>query len=426
MLLEFMVENYKSIKNQTTLSMMARPDLTGSEEMLLSCRNQKILPAAMILGPNGSGKTALLDSIQAVQSVLRNSLKAEPGTKIDGIVPFRFRQDSDKYPSVFQLTLAIDNVKYIYGFSASQQAVQEEYLYAFYSSRATRIFERDFQSFSVTGKYRSRLRPFLSMTGPNRLLLGVAGKLGGGQTDYPLRTVYEFITKSIEVSSPSVFSRAGKSMLRESCAGDKELKRRVLDFLDTAGFGISDFSVEYEEPEWNPLLFSAYAAEASPETLRVLQDLLSADHSETRHCVSGDLYPLPMDAESNGTRKVLYLLPVLLQCLEEGGVLFVDEMETGLHPLLVKEIVSLFSSRAINQKGAQIIFTAHDAVLLETVRLREDQVFFVDRDRVRQETELYSLADFPSHGKEEYLKNYLHGRYGAIPHLLDRLDKPGV
>lgn len=207
-------------------------------------------------------------------------------------------------------------------------------------------------------------------------------------------------------------------MLREDCAGDEELKRCVLDFLDTAGFGISNFSVEYEEPEWNPLLLSAYAAEADPESVRVLQDLLSADHSETRHSVSGDLYPLPMDEESNGTRKVLYLLPVLLQCLEEGSVLFVDEMETGLHPLLVKEIVSLFSSREINQKGAQIIFTAHDAVLLETVRMREDQVFFVDRDRVRQETELYSLADFRSHGKDEYLKNYLRGRYGAIPQLM--------
>lgn len=426
MLLEFMVENYKSIKNQTVLFMTSRSDLTGSEETLLSFRNQKLLPAAMILGPNGSGKTAVLDGMQAVQSVLMNSLKAEPGAKIKEIVPFRFRPDSDRTPSVFQLTLAIDDVKYIYGFSASQQAVQEEYLYAFYSSRATRIFGRDFQTFSVTEKYRSRLRPFLSMTGPNRLLLGVAGKLGGGETDCPLRTVYEFITKSIEVSSPSVFSRAGKAMLRQDCAENGELKRRVLDFLDTAGSGISDFSVEYEEPDWNPLLFSACAAEASPESVKVLQDLLSADHSKTSHCVSGDLYTLPMDAESNGTRKVLYLLPVLLKCLEKGGVLFVDEMETGLHPLLVKEIVSLFSSREINRKGAQIIFTAHDAVLLETVRLREDQVFFTDRDRVRQETELYSLADFPSHGKEEYLKNYLHGRYGAIPHLLDRLDKPGV
>lgn len=420
MLLEFIVENYKSIKDRMALSMISRSNQKGFENRLIPFRNKKILPEAMIIGTNGAGKTALLNAVQAMQSVLRNSLSKEPEAKIKEIIPFAFDPHCAQAPTAFQIEFALDEVKYIYGFSATQERVETEYLFAYYSARATKIFERERQNLSINEKWKPKLKQYIPMVRPNMLFLGAAGKLGAADFQNPAGAAYRYITQNIVLSSPSTFAEVGRAMLKNNYA-DQDNKEKIKDMLNTADFSISDFSINYQKPDLDGMLPEIFESEMEAKEKEILQEILSIDKSTTTHEVNGTHYSLPLKEESNGTRNYLYMLPVILECLREGKVLIVDEIETSLHPLLVKEITSLFNSKEDNLNRAQIIFTTHDVLLLEIEDLRRDQIYFVAKDQLKQETDLYSLADFSPRVNENYLKNYLSGRYGAIPELMEDL-----
>lgn len=421
MLLEFIVENYKSIKNKMSLTMIARSNQKDFKARLIPFRNQRILPEAMIIGANGAGKTVLLQAIRAMQVALKTTMVAEPGEKIKGIVPFLFSPDTVEAPTTFQISFTVDQVRYTYGFSATETTVLEEWLFAYYSSRATKVFDRQNQEISINEKWRSKLQKLVSMTRPNMLFLGVAGKLAD-QADNPAVVAYQYITQDIILSTPSTFAQAGKLMLKNSYA-TAENKERIQEMINSADFSISDFSINYQKAELNTLFPELEDSDLEPQKKELLQDLFSVDKSSTTHSVNGKVYSLPLKEESAGTRSFLYMLPVILECLNNGNVLIIDEIETSLHPLLVKEITTLFNSEASNPHHAQIIFTTHDVLLLELEELRRDQIYFVDKDPVDQETDLYSLADFSPRVNEDYLKNYLTGRYGAIPNLMFEISQ---
>ncbi len=421
MLLEFIVENYKSIKNRMALSMVARNNQKDFESRLIPFRNQKILPEAMIIGANGSGKTVLLQAIRAMQFVLKNTLNTEPGEKIKGIVPFHFSADTVDAPTTFQIEFTVAQVRYIYGFSATETAVTDEWLFAYYSSRATKVFDRQSQKISINERWKSKLKQYGSMARPNMLFLGTAGKLTD-QPDNPAAIAYRYITQDIILSTPSTFAQVGKLMLKNSYATE-ENKAKIQEMLNSADFSITDFSINFQKADLNHLFPKLEDSDLELQNKELLQDLFSVDKSSTTHSVNGKIYSLPLKEESNGTRNYLYMLPVILECLNHGNVLVIDEIETSLHPLLVKEITSLFNSEAANPHHAQIIFTTHDVLLLELEKLRRDQIYFVDKDPVHQETDLYSLADFSPRVNEDYLKNYLIGRYGAIPNLMFEIQE---
>ena len=128
-------------------------------------------------------------------------------------------------------------------------------------------------------------------------------------------------------------------------------------------------------------------------------------------------FQLLMDQESSGTQRFFSRIGGWLQALEDGALLVVDEIEDSLHPLLTKRLIEMVQDNTINTEGAQLLFTTHDAMLLDLTFFRRDQIWFAEKDERSCATELYSLASFSPRKGENIRKGYLQGRFGAIPFI---------
>ncbi|MFZ1631942.1 MAG: ATP-binding protein, partial [Anaerolineae bacterium] len=157
--------------------------------------------------------------------------------------------------------------------------------------------------------------------------------------------------------------------------------------------------------------------EEMPVALR--NQLINQKHLDVymRHPVGAEAeVVMPLQEESNGTQRLFALGGPLVEVLEKGWTLFVDELDASLHPLLVRYLVEMFHNPQINPKGAQLIFNTHDTTLMDCNLFRRDQVWFVEKDR-QGCSHLYPLLDYSPRRDEALTKGYLLGRYGAIPFL---------
>ena len=370
MLIDFTVENYRSIREPVTLSLLARNSLSEYSQSLFAFRKDRILSQVMILGANGAGKTSLLKALQAGIQILKNSLTLQPHDRISGLDPFVLDDHSGSKPSRFEYTMVLNGQRFVYGFLADSDQIVGEYLYS-YSSSGIResqsvVFERKQTEYYIPARHR-KLQKLIFCTPANRLFLGVA---------------YEF---------------------------QEPVCQEIFEHL-TSGF-LPAFPEETERQE-EKLLNRLVAGSLHHETLeRLMQEAdLGIEIENGRHGLS-------WKEESAGSRRFLVLLALALQALEEGKVMLVDDLEQGLHPLLMGQLTRLFSDPKINTRQAQLVFTAHDPLLLMTGHLRRDQILLVEKDRDTRTTQLYSLADFSPRREENILKNYLIGRYGAIPRV---------
>ena len=413
MLIDFSVKNFRSIRNLLTLSMTADTKLTEKKEVLLSFRKLKVLPEVMILGPNGAGKSTLLQAVKAALSIIDHSAGLKPGDSIEEIVPYLFDEQTPGEPSFFQFTFTMGDQKYVYGFSATKEAVAEEFLYHFKTERASKVFERDGQDFSYGAPYKNRLAPLEERTSENKLLLAA----GAAWNDPLCKKIVHYLTRSILVESPSTIARVGHAILMNSDGLDA-YKEKMISLLMESDLSISDFSLKPESVNKDEFLEKASIPDAMKELVKGLPvTAFMEDRSTTIHKVNGREYSLLFESESEGTKNFFNMLPVLFNALEYGKTVMIDELETNLHPLLIQIILRLFEDPSSNKNQAQLIFTTHDVLLLGTKLLRRDQILFIEKNHKKQETDLYSLADFSPRKDGNYLKNYLIGRYGAIPNL---------
>ena len=203
---------------------------------------------------------------------------------------------------------------------------------------------------------------------------------------------------------------------------DETFRQRVRDMVRLADVGVQDISIK-NIPLDHPDL---------PEELREMLNKIANKEGKSESAFEvkrvETLHPIfdgetqngeeafDMDDESEGTQKFFALLGPLFHSLEKGGVLLIDELEARLHPLLTRELVRLFNSPESNPHNAQLIFATHDASLLGECLLRRDQVWFTQKNRFGA-TELFSLAEMKERKDASYLKNYMNGQYGAIPHI---------
>ncbi len=416
MLLEFYVENFRSIKRPTTLSLLADQALSEYRENLIRFRKELVLPEVMILGPNGSGKTNILRAISTAVQILKQSASITPGEQIQQVIPFAFSSEQKEKPTTFEFNFTIDDLRYIYGYSITDKYVTEEFLYKYITESKSVIFERDFQEFYYPKKMK-QFKLYETLITKNRLFLSLGAQLN----DPECSKVYEYLTTSFSTFNPRLLSAAGEKIILENKLDG--LKNRMLDLLQRADFSIDDFEIKTKDYKFEDLLRkNSFEVEDFSEEL-LEQPYRTDNESETTHTVFGDKYKLLLSEESDGTQNYFYLLPIFLKALEEGTVLLLDELDDSLHPLLVAELAALFNDPEMNPHHAQLIFTTHDVLLLSMDNLRRDQIYFVEKTIDQQDTDLYSLADFSTKKGENRIRNYLVGRYGAIPRILEgKLD----
>jgi uncharacterized protein len=384
-LLSFRVGNHKSIRDEQTLHMQPVYDKT-----------RPAVPIAAIFGANAAGKSNVLDALSFMVGAVRDSF----GSWREAIPrsPFRLCNDGEDRASTFVVELLLDGVRWVYGFVIDSRTVREEWLYTYPQHRRRIVFERHATTVrfgTTTSTSTSSILAGLASLSEYALLLSVGGLLE--QRDFG--AIWRWFDSAVMLM-PAGAENVDERTIVERLRGEDS--RRLAQLLMAADVGIRDVKVED---------LYAHPATSNPEQNTPIESRLAFVHG--RHQAR-----LGLADQSKGTRVWLGYLGHVLEALDRGSLLVVDEIDTSLHPHLTAQLVRLFREPEVNPLGAQLVFTTHDATLLGKYFgdriLARDEVWFVEKN-ADQETQLYSLAEFKARQEDNVERRYLTGAYGAIP-----------
>ena len=413
MLLRIGIANHLSLRDSQELSLVASK-LKDPNEGLIECKsapNGTVLPAVVVYGANASGKSNLVDAVQAMRTlVLESHAKGEPGGEVPR-QPFRLDTASLTAPSRFELDFVIERVRHHYGFEANDKEFLTEWLYAFPRTQRRTLYFRQGGEFSFGRALRGPNATIARLTRPNSLFLSAAA-----QNYHPLLSSVFSYFRSIASIRDVAFS--GSDASRQ--LGDEEPDRRVIAFLGQIDTGVIGYRLRETERSRNSGVLS--------RTVLTVPHHWLGDHKNTESYAppkdfaidlahrskGGAKVFLELERESAGTRRLLVLLSCAFRALDQGSPLLIDELDTSLHTHACEAFLHLFCSRETNPKGAQVIATTHDASLMGSRIMRRDQLWFT-RKGGDGATELYPLTDFRTRRGDNLETGYRQGRYGAVP-----------
>ena len=419
MLIQFSAKNYLSFKDEQTLSLtMAKGgELVNSNTFKSNLSTPaRLLKTAVIYGPNASGKSNFLAAVVAMRRIiLRSATEWQRGDKLP-VTPFLLDDMSAEAPSEFEIVFIADGVRYQYGFSATSERVHEEWLLAFPKVKPqrwfTRIWNKEMNAYEweMGNSFSGQKQIWQDATRSNALFLSIAVHLNSEQ----LQPVFDWFNNELRVMS---FSGSYQQLEFTSsrCKDSNELKK-VVEYLKVADLGIDDISVKAER------ISAKHLPDNMPEEAKTyfLENEIDTDVFDIRtiHKTNqGNTVKFNFSLESEGTQKFFALAGPIIDSLENGYVLFIDELHSNFHPKMVRFLVDLFHDEKTNPNNAQLIFTSHETSILSQEIFRRDQIWFCEKDK-EQTTILYPLTDFsPRKGRENLEAGYLSGRYGALPYL---------
>jgi len=443
MIVSFSVSNFKSFSSEETISLVASNRLSGSHDdhvVPIPDSKEKVLRTAVLYGANGAGKSNLFKALRYLESVALRPRKKNSGT---GRMPFRFAGAPDA-PSGFDLQFIAADKLYRFGFKVDDGRVTEEWLFQVVGGRQRQLYERTTDengkvTINAEGLRSAgpKLAALATVGGPQNqsFLATVNVTLDSGDIGEELDSVLSWFKESLKLIGPDApFGPLGHLLDQDSgflsFAGA---------FLKSASTGVDHLEVlrkKISKDELRRLL---------PDNVlsRVLRDvaededgaavvrlgegneLLVERKGENRfYQVSiraahehepGKVVLLELAEESDGTRRLLNLIPALHELREAGAVYFIDEIDRSLHPILVREFLEFFL-KSCHGGCSQVIVTTHESNLLDQDLLRRDEVWFAEKDQTAA-TRLYSLLDFKVRNDLEIRKHYLQGRFGAVPFL---------
>lgn len=414
MLLEASVANYLSFAEKQVFSLMAN---SGKEHESLNVaevqasHQHRVLKSALIYGANSSGKSNFLLALVAMRRLVLHSATKQRGSKLD-IHSFRLDTTLRSQPSEFEVQFIADGVRYQYGFTASSTHIYDEWLFAYPKGQAQQWFQRawDEKKQEHAWKFGNNLQGEKTLwqraTRENALFLSTAVQLNSKQ----LQPVFDWFNDTLQFIGID-----GTSPQFTAESVQKGNKDQVLKFLKAADINLSDLSVK-------DIPLEESLPEGLPQKLRelILEDVNKLDISglaikTQRLDNAGNPVEFLFEEESDGTQKFFGLIGPWLDVLDNGLVLFVDELNNSLHTHLVGLLIQLFHNPKTNPHNAQLIFTTHDTNQLSQEIFRRDQVWFCEKNE-QQATRLYPLTDFNARKDRENLElAYLSGRYGAVP-----------
>jgi hypothetical protein len=327
--------------------------------------------------------------------------------------PFASGEDQGR-PSEFVVDVLVGGVRYQYGFSVSDTAVLEEWLYAYPKGKQQAWFTRRAgKPMSFSEKMPGENRAIEGLMRPNSLFLSTAA-----QNNHPaLSPIFRWVSQSLR------FVLGERTEWRHRSAelcGNPQYKDAITNMVAFADLGVVDLRISEEPmPEKARHVYSAIVA-AINSAYKIEKNLLditeNRKHAQLVHRLGESVVPFEPNQESDGTIAYLTLLGPIISALQAGGVVCVDELDASLHPLLATQLIQLFGDRSLNPKGAQLVFNTHDTNLLSSGILRRDQIWFAEKKQDGS-SQIYPLTDFKPRKEENLANGYLQGRYGAIPFL---------
>lgn len=397
MLCQFSFENFRSYRNETTFDLQAKAIPEFQETLITGEKGSDLLPVSVVYGPNGGGKTTLLKALACMITTVVRPIQELEKNRTEMILqqrvtaePFLFDPHTPGEPTDFLVYFRVKNHEYRYYLSLYQGEVMGETLdrKVVGAKKPAHIFDRDEEGIelgtvlkkeSVNTNINKKM-PFLSFLAINY--------------DIPvIAEVQEWFEGCIirNYANPV----AEKKIL---FFDNQAFKNRMVRLLNDMGIDITDYRYDEEREQ---LFLSREVGESS--------------------------YELSFLQESDGTRKLLAALPVILLALQEGRLLIIDELDAKLHPKLLRYVISMFKNPKINQHGAQLLFTSHDMATMRNTVFRRDEIWFAALD-AQHSSDLYSLYDIRREDNQRvnrtasFDKQYLEGRYGADPYLQNMLN----
>ena len=434
MLIEFSVANYRSFRDEVTLSMVASPlkaegDKLDERNLFAAPGDINLLTSAAIYGANASGKSNLIAAFDFMQRFVKSSHENTKQTGGIGVEPFRLSTQTESAPSFFEVVFVVDEQHFRYGFEVTTEVVVSEWLRVVPERRKVSefqedrdeiiLFERNGASIPLHESFEEEGGLLSDKTRPNALFLTVVAQFNGETA----RKISDWFS-SIEIASHWASVKLLMRLSTEQMLSDSGYLRAIKAMIAHLDLGIEAIHVE----EWTPSTISL--PDSIPEeigtALGVAQELVKRSGKKevrTVHRKFGD-EGQPVDSEffdldeheSQGTEKLFSLAGPLVKALKNGSVLIIDELDASMHPLLTQEIVKLFNDTKSNPNHAQLIFATQDTNLLDHRLLRRDQIWFTEKDR-QGASHLYSLVEFKIDNDAPFERDYIQGRYGAIPYL---------
>lgn len=423
MLLDYFVENYRSIGGEQHVSLSANngirdtpkekdPDY-GVHHVSNLVRYVKVMA---FYGYNSSGKTNLFLSMYRMRNMIIHSIRLNDGERLP-YEPFAFGGDWENKPTSFRVVFMKDGATYEYGFSYNADAIVSEQLYLKIPGRSRKLcFNREYSKIVPDEAYMTEFAVDAKQLNANRLLISLAGQLGGQVSNEVLgwfRTEFDALSGSMDES----FGAYTKKVLAENAPMAKEIK----DFIGRFNLGFNDVlakQVDVDQIQFPAGIPAEILAQIKSQPIIELN---------TKHAVydeHGDVTDERVvsldDYESEGTIKLVHMSGVLARALHYGSTIAIDEFDARIHPNICKEIVDIFNSAESNPNGAQLLITTHDTNLLSNKIFRRDQICFVKQDCCAHSI-VYPLMEVTlANGQaprndSNYEKNYLLGLYDEIP-----------
>lgn len=401
MLLRFTFKNFKSFCDEAVLDLTAS-SITEHKDSLITINNIDILPIAAIFGANGSGKSNLLDALIAMGVEIYGSNNNE--VRKSYITPYYFDERQKNSPSEFEICIYCKelNKEFRYGFSINKGEILEEWLFSKTFSKTPTVkekcvfYRKKGESLESELSNKNELKEIMfvnSVTTNNELIITNIGRRA--LCDYYY--IYYWFTNHIVLMN---YSYSDNDKYRDPnflkiLYDDKESLSMVEKIINTVDPAIIGLEVK-EELDSN--MNRQYA--------------INSIHKDSNN----DSIIIPFSAESCGTKKMLFLSLGLLYSLHYGKPCIIDELDSKLHPLLLRYIVKMYQDKSINKGGGQLIFSSHNLICLDSSDLRRDEIWFVEK--INQKSTMFSLYDFKEvtiRKDLDFGKHYLNGRFGAVP-----------
>lgn len=414
MLIEFSIGNFRSFKEKVTLSLEATTDDWLEESHVATVAGRRLLKSAAIFGANASGKSNLLAGMETFREFVQTSSKeSQMGEKIP-VTPFRLSTTTESAPAHFEVVFLQNGTRYRYGFEATQETIQAEWLFSQKDSiRETRLFTREESNIDPSAQFKEG-KGLESRTRSNALFLSVVSQFNGEIAGEIMKWMDRF--RGISGLDDVNYLAFTSQMLEELQFGPE-----IRDLIFRTNVGIEDLEVlDVPASERLKLLPKDFPEHLRKEILKSPGAfMIKTFHKkfDNRREPCGLVEFNFKKEESAGTQKFVAMSGPFLHTLDEGSLLFVDELEARLHPLLTKSLVGLFNGFA-NRKNAQLIYATHDDGLLDSAHIRRDQVWFVEKDMFGA-SQLFSLAEYKVRKEAKFGKEYLLGFFGGVPRLRD-------
>lgn len=410
MIIDLTVSNFRSFRDQHTLSMNVEGARTRhpSNFSLIEGERLAVLRSAGILGANASGKTNILRALAAIRWIVVSSAGRKESQSIPPYEPFRLSEAHAELPVAFEIEFVVPaGVRYRYEVTFLRQRIVEERLISFARRSRAIVFERleedtwETVRFGGTLKGGARKFPFFE----NAAYLSRAGN--DASSPKFIRDIYKYFNSFKYIP-------AGDRVLSLRSLNNPTTMHAISELLCLADTGVSKVTIEENEEADNIRL-----PEDMPDGVREI--ILAENRVVAKFWMrSGSAEPVPFDAHemSNGTNRLLEILPLIMDVISEGSVLAFDEIDAHLHTDLVNLILQLFHDDEVNTRGAQLVFSTHDTNVLDATYMRRDQIWLVSKDD--GVSALKSLDEYD----KKYVRHdspfedfYRDGRLGALPRL---------